>query len=648
MFRNYLKIAWRNFRKQPMISFINLFGLAVGLTCVAFISLWVMDEHSYDAFHQNYTRIVRLVTTEKTETGINESARTGAPMAKALLEDYSEIENTVRLDKRGEIVQYKNKQVLEPNIILTDPSFFTIFSYPLIRGDAATALQEPYSVVLTESTAKKYFAHADPMGQSLLIYMYDSTGRGANYKVTGITPDPPTNAHFTFSILGSFKTVETAKPGIRTIEGWSNHNYYTYLLLREGVDANRLSAKIAQFYAKHIGDLLKSWRSVYSFKLQPLSDIHLRSHLDHELMANGDVGQVYIFSTIGLFILLLAAVNYTNLTTARSLGRAKEIGVKKVLGAVRKQLILQHLSESILIALVAFGVSLLMSILGQSIFRQLTGKQISLFSSPALLLFLLGVTFFLGIVSGLYPAFVLSSYKPVVVLRGSLKADVRGVALRQLLVVSQFVITIALLIGVVVIYTQMTYIKHKNLGYDKEALLFIRLNGNSDVVAGYNAFRNDVLTSSLVNGVTASNSLIVNGLDAGTSETVNRQGKPYKVTTSRLQADANYLSVHGIRLVAGRNFTPRDTAQTVRQVIVNEEVVRKLNWKSAESALGKPFAIDGKSGTVIGVIGDFHFNSLQHTIEPLAIYPHDNYFSRITIKINPTNVSQGIGFIEQV
>ena len=648
MFRNYLKIAWRTLRKQPTTSFINLFGLAVGLTCVAFIASWVLDELGYDAFHQHYGRIVRLVTAEKTETGVNESARTGAPMAKALLEDYSEIENAVRLDKRGEIVQYKNKQVLEPNIILTDPSFFAVFSYSLIQGNVATALQEPYSVVLTQSTAKKYFGDADPIGQSLLIYMYDSTGRGANYNVTGITPDPPTNAHFTFSMLGSFKTVEASRPAIRTIEGWTDRNYYTYLLLREGTDVNALSVKVARFYARHIGDLSKSWRSVYSFRLQPLSDIHLRSHLNQELMTNGDISQVYIFSTIGLLILLLVAVNYTNLTTARSVGRAKEVGVKKVLGAVRTQLIGQHLAESVLMAMLAFGLSLVLSALGQSIFRQITGKPIALFSSPVLLLFLLGIAFLLGIISGIYPAVVLSAYKPVSVLKGSFVAGTRGVVLRQLLVVSQFVITIVLMIGVVVIYAQMTYVKHKNLGYDKEAMLFIRLNGNADVVANYGAFRNDVLASPFVRAVTASNSLILNGLDAGKAKTVDRDGKPYEVTTAKLQVDADYLNVHHIRLVAGRNFTSADTAQAVQPVIVNERAVNKLGWKSAESAIGKPFAVDGRPGSIIGVIGDFHFNSLQHVIEPLAIYPYDNYFSRITIKMNPTNVSQGITFIEKI
>src|SRR5258705_6499609 len=309
MLKSYLKQTWRSLIKNKTHSFLNIVGLSAGLTCFAFIALWVTDELSYDKFNGKYDRIVRLTGITKTESGISESAVSSAPMAKALKDDYAEVENTVRLDMHGEVVQYKDKQMHESGILLTDPSFFDVFSYHLTRGNEATALNEPYSIILTESTAKKYFGDSDPMGQILIIYLKDSTGRGAPYKITGIMPDPPKNAHFTFNMLGSFKTVEVADPDVLTIDGWGDASFYTYLLLKRNVDYKTFSNKISQFYKNYIGDRFDVWRSIYSYKLQPLRDIHLKSHLQYEIAPTGNVTQVYIFFTIGIFILLLAGIN---------------------------------------------------------------------------------------------------------------------------------------------------------------------------------------------------------------------------------------------------------------------------------------------------------------------------------------------------
>src|SRR6266487_6566436 len=380
MFKNYLKQTWRNIVKNKTYSLLNIVGLAAGLTCFALIALWVTDELSYDKFNTNCDRIVRLISTEKTETGISESAVTSAPMAKALQHDYAEVENTVRLRMREEIVTYKNQQVLQQGILLTDPSFFDVFSYHITRGNVATALSEPYSIILTESTAKKYFGDKDPMGQTLVLNMYDSTGYGAAYKITGIMPDPPKNAHFTFNMLASFKTIEVANPDVLTIDGWGDNSFYTYLLLKKGVGYKAFSKKISEFYGKYIGDLFNIWKLIYIYKLQPLSDIHLRSNLEHEIAPTGNITQVYIFSIIGILILLLAGINYTNLATARSAGRAKEVSVKKVAGASKQQLVMQYLSESVFTAIIALLFSFLLSFLLQPFFNEVTGKNLYLFS----------------------------------------------------------------------------------------------------------------------------------------------------------------------------------------------------------------------------------------------------------------------------
>ena len=304
MIRNYLKQTCRSLVKNKTYSFLNIIGLSAGLTCFALIALWVNDEISYDKFNTNYDRIVRLTGIEKREAGISESAVSSAPMAKALKNDYAEVENTVRFDMHEEIIEHNGQQILQPGILVTDPSIFDIFSYGLTEGDIGSALNEPYSIILTHSTAKKYFGETDPIGQTLLIYMNDSTGKGAHYKVTGLMPDPPKNAHFTFNMLASFKTVEVANPDILTVDGWGDASYYTYLLLKKGVDQKAFSNKISQFYAKYIGDRFEIWRSIYFYKLQPLSDIHLRSNLQYELAATGNAKQVYIFSTIAITIFI--------------------------------------------------------------------------------------------------------------------------------------------------------------------------------------------------------------------------------------------------------------------------------------------------------------------------------------------------------
>jgi putative ABC transport system permease protein len=465
--------------------------------------------------------------------------------------------------------------------------------------------------------------------------------------VTGVMPDPPKNAHFTFSMLASFKTVEVANPDVLTVDGWGDASFYTYLLLKKGVDHKALSNKISQFYGKYIGDRFETWRPIYFYKLQPLSDIHLRSNLQYEIAATGNVKQVYIFSTIAIFILLLAAINYTNLATARAVNRAKEVGIKKVVGAGKRQLLLQYLFESVLTAVPALALSLVLSVLLQPFFYKLTGKDLSLFSFPFLLAFLIGVTVFLGFISGIYPAIILSGFKPIGILKEAFKSSTRGIVLRKALVVSQFVITIILVTAIIVINSQMSFIKHKDLGYDKDGLVFLRVHGNTDVINGYTAFKNEVLSNPLVSGGTVSNTLL-GSLGSGGSETVDANGNSLQVNTSRLRVDADYLLVHGIRLVAGENFGIHASTDSIRPVMLNENAIKQFGWKDAQTAIGKPFKMGGQPGKVIGVVKDFHFSTLQHLISPLVIYPSGDRFSRITSKADVSKHPQTTAWLDQI
>lgn len=643
----YFHYLGRRLLRHKTSTFIQIVGLSAGLTCFTLIAAWVNDEWGYDRFHQHHDRIVRLTTTKRTETGTTSSARTSAPMAAALARDYAEVAKTVRLDRREEIVEHNGQQTLQPGIVMADPAFFDLFSYQLLRGDRKTALAEPYTIILTETTARKYFGDTDPIGKSLVIYMYDSTGRGANYRVTGIAADPPARGHFTFNILGSFKTVEAGRPGILTREGWAQHRYYTYLLLQKGIDYRQFERKMEGFYTRYLGEKASEWRSEYKFGLQRLTDIHLHSHLEDEIAPNGSMTRVYIFATIGLFILLLAGANFTNLATARSMERAREVGIKKVMGARQGQLVLHYLLESVLITFVALLFSLAISLLAGPYYHQLTGKTLELFRSPALLGFLMLVCVLTGIVAGWYPAWVLAGFRPVVVLKGVFQTGSRGVGLREALILGQFVITLLLVTAIVVIYRQMDFINRKDLGYDKDALILLRLNGNADVVARYEAFRNDLLANPVISGIATSNSFIDSGLDVVQAQVSGRGGEQVPFSTAAIQVDASYPAVYGLRYIAGRGFADKPKPDSVRPVVLNETAVRQMGFKTAEEVLGRAFAMDGNPGEVVGVVRDFHFNSLEHAILPLAIYPRGGYFSRITIKADPSHLPQALKWISQ-
>lgn len=648
MLKNYLKIAWRNITRHKTYSVLNIIGLSAGLTCFAFIALWVYDELSYDKFNQKSDRIYRLTGVVKTESGATASAVSSAPMAQALKNDYPEVENTVRLDMREEIVVHEGQQFLQAGILLTDPSFFDVFTFKITEGNQRTALTEPFSIILTKSAASKYFGNSNPVGKTLTLNMLDADGRGAVYKITGVMPDPPKNSHFRFTMLGSFKTIETVNPDVLTVDGWGNSSFYTYLLLKKGVDPETFSKKITQFYKKYIGERFEVWRSIYFYNIQPLRDIHLRSRLQYEIAPVGNITQVYIFSTIGIFILLLAGINYTNLSTARSLTRAKEVGIKKVAGAFKQQLVRQFIMESVVTALAASLPTLLFCYLLEPYFAQVTGKELSLLSSKWLLIILFTTAILLGLLSGIYPAIVLSGFKPVQVLKGSFSSGKSGTSLRKLLVVTQFTITLVLITGIIIINSQLSFIKHKDLGYDKDALLFLRVHGNTDVVDGYPAFKNELSASPLVSGITTSNSLPVGGLGSGGSETVDQNGKPLQVNTARLRIDTAYLDVYGIELLAGRKLAETTLADSIRPVLLNAAAVEKFGWRDPQSAIGKPFRMGNQQGTVIGVVKNFHFSSLQDAIEPLAMYPLTDRFSRITVRADITQSAQTLAWVEKI
>jgi putative ABC transport system permease protein len=635
--------------KNKGYTLLNILGLSAGLACFAFIAIWVKDELSYDRFNKNAGRIVRVVGKVTTETESFDQAVTSVPMAKALREDFPEVMNTVRIDKNDAIVvRNGTKQFFEDKILLTDPSFFDVFSYKLSAGDEKTALNEPYNIILTESMSKKYFGNESPLGKFLMILLYDSTRHGALYKITGVIPDPPKNAHFDFNFLASFKTLEHAEPASITVDGWGNNGYYTYILLKDKNDIPKLESKLTGFTERHLGPQMKEWKMRYDFILQPLTSIHLHSNRRYEIEPTGTMQYIFIFSTIGIFILLIAGINYMNLATAGSARRAKEVGVKKVLGAAKSQLVLQYLVEAVIVSLISLVISFVFCQLLQPVMEQLTGKSISIFSEKGVLFFLAGIAVLLGLGAGLYPAFFLTAYKPVNVLKGSMQSPAGGVWLRKALVISQFTISVVLISGIVVVNSQLSYIQHKDLGYKKDALLALKVNGNSDIVMNFVAFKNAVLSNPLISGVTTSNSLLGAGLGNSGAKTVNGDGKSITTSIYRLKVDQDYVKVHGMKIIAGRNFSD-DIIADSSSYIINESALKSLGWGNAENAINKPFSLGGDGGKVIGVIKDFHFNSLQHAVEPLAILPRmpRNGFSQITMRVDMTKPAEVLKLVEE-
>lgn len=646
MIKNYCKLAWRHFKRDTASALINIICLSAGLSTCLLIFVFVSDELGYDSFNLHYKRIVRVTVTKKLPGQIIESAFSGAAMAASLQRNYPEVEKTVRPSLKEELVEHNNSQSLE-HILLADPSFFSIFSYRLTKGDSKTALEEPFSVILTKAAAIKYFGNADPIGKTLKIYLYDSAGNGVDYMVTGITPDPPANSHISFTLIASFKTAEFVSPAILMPGGWGNGKFYTYLLLRDGTNNKSLSAKITAFYCKYIGELNGAWRNTFYYRLQSLEDIHLYSKLQNEPGTVGNINNVRIFSLAAIIILLLAGINYSNLATARAGNRAKETGIKKMAGASSKMLAFQYLSESVLTAMIAFLFSIILAWLALPLLNQVIGKQLSLFSNSLLLLFLLVVSLAVGLLSGLYPAFVLSGYQPVVVLKGSYTSGTRGVLLRKLLVLVQFTISIVLVTGIVIVFRQMSYIQNKDLGYNKDELFFLRVNGNTDIIKGYMPFKQALESNPLVKASSVSNSAIVNGLGTVTAVSTVGRNNPLSVTVNTLNADTAFIHVYEIKLLAGHNFTGDSTRNGLQEILLNETAVRNFGWNDPYFAIGKPLTIDGIMVLVAGVVRDFNFSSLQHAIGPLAISRLDKRFSRITLRINMQRSQESLAWVQK-
>ena len=654
MLLHNIQTALRNLHRERFFSALNILGLAAALSCSAFIGIWCWDEWRRDRFFQNADRIVRVASTVVTETETFGQAVTSIPTGPALLSDYPEVEAFVRFDGHGSIVKIGDKQFLEENLLTVDTNFFSVFNYDLAIGDTKTALAEPYTVVLTEKLARKYFGDQNPIGQTLTMLQYDAVGKGMTYRVTGVLAGEARPAHFTFDMLVSFSTFLKYDPSVISPDGWGDNSYHTYLLLKNADQRTALEAKLPQFYEKYLKPLYEKYNANVrnDFFLQPAKDIYLHSHLRYEFAPTGDAASLRIFGAVGLLILFVAGINYVNMATARATKRARGTGVRKALGAQRGQLARQFLTESVLTALFAATLSLAFGAALQPVFEKMTGKPLGIFDFPVLPILIAGAGVLLGVLAGAYPAFVLSGFRPVSVLKGSPDVSFSGGGgLRKILVTAQFVISIALIISVLAIRGQMDFIKNKNLGYEKQALLTLRVNGDQSIRNGIEAFQNDVMAgSNLVKSMTVANGLPIGGTGNNGASTVDNTGKQIRSSTYRFRVGYEYANVLGLQFLAGRNFSrdfPADLpTDTTQNYILNEAAVRAFGWQTPELAIGKPFRMSGRSGQVVGIVRDFHFNSLKHKVEPLAMHLTTTNFSTIILRIEMSRAPEAIAEIQ--
>jgi putative ABC transport system permease protein len=656
MIKNYLKSAWRNIARHKFISFINIFGLTVGLTCCLHILTYVINERSYDKFNKNADDIYRLTRTFYSVEGA-ESLHLGSvapPFGPLLQNAFPDIKKMTRVYSSGfpkgtTALRYKDKLFNEKNAFYADENMFDFFSVPVLKGDLRKGLLDPYSVMLTPAIAQKYFGDADPMNKTIVL-----DNNKHEYKVTGIFQEFPANSHLHPEILLSFNTLkDTSVYGEKQLTTLFNNNaFYTYLLFPKNYNVKRVESLLPGFLDKyvHFHGVPANFKThtVTKLSFQKLTDIHLRSHLDSEIEQNGDIKRVYIFSAIALFILLIACINYMNLSTARSILRAREIGIRKVIGARRKEIISQFLSESVLITWIALILAVLLTGLSLPLVNKLSNQSL-LFSSLfhwRILLPVLTLPFVIGLISGVYPALFMSSFIPVKVLKGIISVGPGNISFRKVLVVVQFSISIILIVATTVVYRQLRYMQNKALGFNKDHILTTNYIGTLN--KQYYSFRSDLLKNTSIKVIARSSYIPSERLLSAGGADILEGGtmQPVKFELKFMITDYDFMRTYGMQMAAGRNFS-HEFSRDTNNYLINETAVQALGWKNPHNALGKDIKYDGVTGKVIGVVKDFQFESLHQNIIPLLFQlPADNYYAKISIKIDGHNVQSAINTIQ--
>lgn len=660
MLKNYLTIAFRNLRKQSFYSIINITGLAIGVACCLVIVLYIMNELSYDRHHANADRIYRIDNEILFNGNHLRLASTSAPMAGALVADYPEVEVAARFFQNGPfLVKRDIENFREEKIAHADNDILKIFDIPFISGNPENALTEPNTMIISESAEEKYFPGENALGQTLIL---DNT---TTYKITGVFKDMPETSHFHLDMIPSLETEPMSKD-----QQWLSNNLNTYILLQKGATAADLEAKFPTMLEKYVGPLLKLMlgpdTSLEKFKeagnkfewtVRPLTDIHLYSDLTAEFEPNSDITYVYLFGAVAIFILLIACINFMNLSTARSSNRAKEVGMRKVMGSLRSHLVNQFLMESILLSLFSFVIALLFATLAMPLFNDLAGRQLNIpWDSPTFFLVVFGFAFIIGIFAGTYPAFFLSAFRPINVLKGNMSLGMKSGLIRSGLVVFQFSISIILLVGTFTVQRQLSYIQQKKIGFNKDQVIVIK-----DAYAmgdQLQSFKDEVLKNSMITNGSISGFLPVSGTNRNDNVYWPKGMQPSEDNMVSLQiwsVDYDYVKTLGMNIIDGRDFSENFRSDS-NAVILNQSAVKMMGYN--EEVIGKEISTfargmdengrPNQSATpIIGVVEDFHFESLKQNITPLAFFLRKSS-GAITFRFEAANTQDVIKTIESI
>jgi len=646
MFKNHMKIAWRNIQRQKLFSFINIFGLGIGIATCMVIYLWIQNELSYDTFHSKADRIYRIERELFRDEVFSRWPIVSAKYKQALIDDYPEIIEATRVWGREVSLKDKSNHVHRQGLYTVDKSIFQIFDFPLQRGDASTALAEPNSIVLTEGLADKYFGSTDVLGETLSL---EYGGDYKDFTITGILKEVPKNSSIHFEMLVSFSTHSEEE-----FTSWRSNYLYTYVLTEEGVTRESLEPKLNKFIEQHLepyyGDIIIQGvgiHEVLKMHLFPIKDIHLNPSENWELESGGNITSVYIFFSIGLLILIIAGINFTNLSTARATKRAKEVSLRKTVGAGRGQLKVQFIQESILLSFCASVLSIALLLVMINYYNSVFDESLSIksiFEAGNLLMFAL-VSIAIGLASGIYPAFYLTSFEPAIVLKGGQFQPKRKSTFRRNMVVIQFTISIALIIGVSVMYQQMEFLQTKSIGFEKENVVIVPVRG-SKVADGFESFRNELLSKNRI--ISVAGSADIPGDQFFSNGNLHKRGESDTHASIEFFAcDYEFLDTYRIPVIAGRNFSKKFSTDTVGTLILNETAAKRFGY-SPEEAVGKLLDRGNSDNPqrIVGVVEDFNFKSLRREVEPLAIFLMPEYITNISIRIAPGDMLKTISEVK--
>lgn len=650
MIRSYLTIAWRNLLKKKAYSFINIFGLGLGMTCCFLIFMYIQDELSYDTYHEKGDRIYRLThgSLPSEEQPENAAANPfwvwhNAPVGPALKSYFPEIDKVVQFSGSSDILLTDGENSFqEEGVFFMDSTAFDVFSWKVIKGDAKNALTAPYSMVMTESTAKRYFGNADPIGKTLKGS--ESPGRSSegDYTVTAVIEDIPSNSHFKFNMLLSLNTFRKYWPEV--FDSWGYVDFYTYFLVNENFDLAAFKQKIPGFLAA------RQDNPRYTVHVEQMKDFYLRSDADRQPGETGSLSNIYVFSVIGIFILVIAMINFMNLSTARSMERAKEVGIRKSVGADRRHLVYQFLGESIIIVFLAMIASVFFVSLAMPLMQSIIGNELELarFVNWQTIPALIGMLFAVGILAGSYPAFVLSGFRPVQILKGISVANSSGVSLRKGLVVFQFSLSIILIAGTIIVYNQMNHLLDKDMGFDKEQMLVLDYNYDERVNSRSSALKSELEANPAILSAAFSRS-VPGGYFPNAGTTIQGpDGEMIEDGQAIFQVGIDFIDHFDMELVAGRSYSRDFPSDSTSALVINEAAARQYGYANPADIVGKKFDQWGRAGEVIGVVKDFNFISLHRNIEPLTL-PFEAYASRfLTLKVKSDDMTKTISEVEEV